>query len=272
MASQVENQARRATHSAGPWVESLARLGYAARGIVYALIGILAIQGVYRTGNTNVDQTSAFQKVLSQPFGHFLLWIIIVGLLGYALWRIILALFNLEGNGKTLQRIGWFISGLSYLVLAYIAYQLVKGTGGGSSNPSDFTAKVFSMPFGTALVFIVGAVIFVLGLYAIYTAFTNQIEKRFQWGKMSAEERRFAIAFGRFGYAARGVVYLIIGYFLMQAAWTYNPSKAKGLGGALSELARSPAGPWLLWIVALGLIAFGIYGLALARYRRINVA
>jgi hypothetical protein len=236
------------------------------------LIGILVIQGLSGKGSTNVDQTAAFNKVASQPFGHFLLWVIIIGLIGYALWRIVLSLFNLEGRAKTLQRIGWFISGISYLVLAYIAYQIVKGTGGGSSNPSDFTAKLFSMPFGTAIVFIVGAVIFIVGLYAIYTAFTNRIEKRFQWGKMSTEERRFAIDLGRFGYAARGVVYLIIGYFLMQSAWTYNPSKAKGLGGALSELARTPAGPILLWIVALGLIAFGIYGIALARYRQINVA
>jgi hypothetical protein len=275
----IKDDSRRVTHQAGPAVETLARLGYAARGIVYGLIGVLALQAAVGSGSTNVDQTTVFKKILSQPFGQFLLWVIIIGLIGYALWRLILALFDLEGDGRrkggTLKRVGYFISAVSYLVLAYIAYNIMKtggsGSAGGSNSTTDITAKVLSMPGGTLIIGLIGLILIGVGLYGIYLGFSSKMEKRFDWGRMPNEERRMAIRLGRIGYAARGVVYALIGIFLVQAAMTYNPSKAQGLGGALTTLASQPYGKWALIVVAVGLIAFGIYALALARYRRINV-
>lgn len=277
MATNMKNDARQVTHQAGHGVEILARLGYAARGIVYGLIGILALQAAQGFGNPNIDQTTVFKRILSQSGGEILLWIVIIGLVGYALWRLVLALFDLEGDGRqkggTLKRVSYFFSAVTYLVMAFIAYNLLKtgSSGGGSKATVDITAKVLALPFGVILVTLIGLVILGIGLYGIYIGLSSKFEKRFDWGKMPSQERRLALLLGRFGYAARGVVYVLIGIFLVQAATTYNPSKATGLGGALAALANQPYGKWALIIVSIGLIAFGIYAMALARYRRINV-
>jgi hypothetical protein len=252
-------------------------LGYATKGIVYGLIGLLAIQAVIGRGSPNVNQVTAFQKILQQPFGNFLLWIVIIGLVGYALWRLYQSVMDPEYEGRqksgAIKRIGYFVSGVIYLALAYIAYQMVQGKGTGSGgSTSDVTAKALHMPGGQILVGIVGLIILGAGLYAIYSAFERKFEKRFQYGKMSGTERRWALRLGRMGYAARGVVFSLVGLFLIQAAYTYDPNKASGLGGALVALARTPYGPWALALVAIGLIAFAIYCLALARYRQINLS
>ena len=269
-----KNQVRRAAGEAAPWLEALARLGYAAKGIVYGLIGVLALQAALGTGSANINQTTVFQKIVSQPFGKFLLWVIVIGLIGYALWRLFEALVDPEYEGKkktgTLKRIGFFVSGLTYLALAYIAYQIVQGRGSSSGNTGDITAKVLRMPGGQVIVALIGLIILAVGLFAIYSAYRSSFEKRFQYGQMSSEERRWAIRLGRFGYAARGLIFSLVGLFLIEAAISYNTAKASGLGGALVALAKTTYGPYLLGLVALGLIAFGIYCLALARYRQIN--
>ncbi len=264
----------RAAGQAAPWLESLARLGYAAKGIVYGLIGVFALQAAFGVGSPNVNQNTVFQRILSQPFGKFLLWIIIIGLLGYSLWRLFEAVVDPEYEGSrkagSIKRIGFFVSGISYLALSYIAYQVVQGRGGGSGNTGDITARVMRMPGGQLIIGVIGLIILVVGLYAIYSAYRRSFEKRFQYGRMSAQERTSFIRLGRFGYAARGVVFALVGVFLAQAAVAANPAKASGLGGALVSLTKASYGPYLLGLVALGLIAFGIYCLVLARYRQIS--
>jgi hypothetical protein len=257
-------------------LEALARLGYAAKGIVYGVIGILALQAALGSGSPNVNQSTAFQRIMTQPFGKFLLWIVLIGLIGYALWRLLQSVLDpeYEGRQKTgvIKRLGYFISGVTYLALAYLAYQIVQGRSTGSSgSTSDITAKVLQIPGGQILVGLVGLVILGVGLFSIYSAYRKTFEKRFQYSQMSAEERRWALRLGRLGYAARGVVFSLVGLFLIQAAVTYTPQKAGGLGGALVALAGTPYGPYLLGLVAIGLIAFGGYCLALARYRQINL-
>ena len=270
-ASGVERSARQVPEDAKKWVVLLARLGYAVRGIVYGLIGILALQAAMGSGSSNVDQTTVFQKILTQPSGKILLWIVVVGLVGYSLWRLILALYNFE-NDKAIKRVGYFFSAATYLVLAWIAYQLLQGKSSGGGNATkDMTANLLATPFGQIIVGLIGLVILGLGIYGIYLAFASKIEKQFDWGDMSPEARRLAVRSGRLGYAARGVVYSIIGVFLIQAALTYNPQRAGGLGEALQALGKASYGPYVLGAVAVGLIAFGIYALALARYRRIEI-
>jgi hypothetical protein len=272
----TKHHVKRAAGELAPWLEALARLGYASKGIVYAIIGILALQAALGLGSPNVDQASAFQKILSQPLGSFLMWIVIVGLIGYALWRLLQSVLDPEYEGRqkagAVKRIGYFVSGVTYLALAYLAYQIVQGRGNASSgSTSDITAKAMRMPGGQILVGVVVAIILGVGLYAIYSACRMTFEKRFSSGRMSSAEHRWTMRLGRLGFAARGVVFSLVGLFLVQAALTYDPSKASGLGGALVSLASAPYGPWLLGLVAVGLIAFGAYCLALARYRQINL-
>ena len=275
---EAQRQARRATREAKPWVVTLARLGYTARGIVYIIVGWLAFQAALGIGSPNVDTHTALSAIITQPFGRFLLGVMAAGLIGYGIWRVVQAIVDPENTGTDatgiITRIGYVISALTYAGLAVIAVRMIMGTGSaGSTNqaPKDWTARLLSQPFGRWLIILAGLVVIGLGLYSIYMAYKIKFEKRFDTNEMSPRTRRAAIALGRIGYASRGLVYVIIGVFLVQAALNYNPQQAGGLGDALAALARAPYGTLVLAAVALGLVAFGIYSCALARYRRIYV-
>ncbi len=272
-ARAAKREVRQATREARPWVIKIARLGYAARGIVYVVVGWLAIQAALGARNPNVDTHTALAAIISQPFGRVLLGLVAAGLACYGIWRVVQTIMNPE-HGGFIKRVGYVISALSYWGLAAISVRMIMGTGSaGSTNqaPKDWTARLMSQSWGRWLIVAAGAVVFCLGLYSLYRAYKTKFEKRFKTGEMSARARRWAIDLGRLGYAARGIVYAIVGTFLVQSALQYNPQKAGGLGDALAALAQAPYGTLALAVVALGLLAFGIYSLALARYRRIYV-
>ncbi|MFB2933823.1 DUF1206 domain-containing protein [Aerosakkonemataceae cyanobacterium BLCC-F154] len=263
----VEQKARQL--AADPWVERLARLGLVSKGIVYSIVGILAAQAAFGTGGRTTDTAGALQTIVTQPFGKFLLVLVAVGLLGYMLWRFIQAFLDPENKG-IFGRLGSFIAGVIYAGLALTAVRLIMGSGGGNSNSTeDWTARLMSQPFGQWLVGIVGALIIGFGFYEFYKAFTAKFREHLKWLQMDQKERAFATNAGRFGYFARGVVFVVIGFFLIQAARFSNPNQARGFGEALATLAGQPYGPWVLGIVAIGLLAYGIYTMVEARYRRI---
>jgi hypothetical protein len=255
----------------------LARLGYAVRGIVYLIIGGLAIKLATGYGGKATDQHGALQAIGQQPFGKFLLVVVAIGLVGYALWKLVEAFFDPDGVGKSAKgivgRIGDVIVGLAYASLALGAISIVTGTGNGgkSSNAStqDWTARLLQHPFGVFLVVIIGLIVVATAAYLLYRAYAADFRKRLNLSSLSAQWRKWAIFSGRFGYAALGVVYGIIGIFLVVAAVKNNAGQAKGLSGALQLLIHQPFGPVLLAVVALGLIAYGIYSFVEARYRRL---
>ncbi len=255
----------------------LARLGYAVRGIVYLIIGGLAIKLATGYGGKATDQQGALQAIGQQPFGKFLLVVVAIGLVGYALWKLVEAFFDPDGVGKSAKgivgRIGDVIVGLAYASLALGAISIVTGTGNGgkSSNAStqDWTARLLQHPFGVFLVVIIGLIVVATAAYLLYRAYAADFRKRLNLSSLSAQWRKWAIFSGRFGYAALGVVYGIIGIFLVVAAVKNNAGQAKGLSGALQLLIHQPFGPVLLAVVALGLIAYGIYSFVEARYRRL---
>jgi hypothetical protein len=145
-----------------------------------------------------------------------------------------------------------------------------SGAGGSSSSSEqDWTARLLSQPFGQWLVGLVGAFVIGLGFYQLYKAYKAKFRKQMKWQQMSPNEETWATRIGRFGLAARGVVFTIIGFFLLEAARQSDPNQARGLDGALQSLAEQSHGPWLLGIVALGLVAYGIHMGVQARYRRI---
>lgn len=257
------------------WVERLARLGYTAKGIVYAIVGVLAVQAAFGTGGRTTDTKGALHTIAAQPFGKFLLVLLTIGLIGYVLWRFVQAIQDPEHKGDDAKgwarRLGYGISGLIYAGLALSAIQLITGTGGGGSSNSteDWTARLLSQPFGQWLVGTVGAFTIGLGFYQFYKAYKAKFRKQLKLQQMSPTEETWATRIGRLGLAARGVVFIIIGFFLIQAGIHSNPNEAIGLDGALQALARQPYGPWLLGIVALGLVAYAIHMWVQARYRRI---
>jgi uncharacterized membrane protein YidH (DUF202 family) len=238
------------------WVERLARLGYTAKGIVYAIIGVLAVQAAFGTGGQTTDQKGALGAIAAQPFGQFLLVLVALGLLGYAIWRFVEAVQDPEHKRD--------------LALSAIRLAMGSTAGSGSSNSTqDWTARLMSQPFGQWLVGLVGAFIIGLGFYQFYRAYKAKFRKEMKLQEMTPTEETWATRIGRFGEAARGVVFVITGFFLLQAARQADPNQARGLDGALESLAQQPYGPWLLGIVALGLVAYGIHMGVQARYRRI---
>lgn len=149
--------------------------------------------------------------------------------------------------------------------------RLAMGSGGGGSSSQGWTARLMSDTWGVWLVGLIGAVVVGYGLRQLYHAYQVDFTKRLVTSEMSPTERTWTIRVGRFGMAARGVVLIMIGWFFLQAAVTHDPNQARGLDGALAELAGTGYGPWVLGLVALGLVAYGAYQLVLARYRRMPV-
>lgn len=238
---------------------------------------MLAVMAAIGAGGATKDSSGAVETIAQQPFGRILVGLTALGLLAYVIWRFVQALLDPENKGTDakgiLTRIGYAIIGMIYMGLAFLAGRLaLSGGGGGSSGDGSeqaLTAKLMSQPFGLWLVGIVGVIVIGVGVYHFYQAYKATFMASYKSGEMSAAERRWARRIGRFGLAARGVTFIIIGAFFITAAWQADPSEAKGLSGALDTLAQQPYGPWLLGIVALGLVAFGVYCFSQARYRRI---
>jgi uncharacterized membrane protein YidH (DUF202 family) len=262
-------------HHPSSWIERLARFGYISKGVVYAIVGFLALQAAVGSGGKTTDPQGALQEIVKQQFGQILLALIAIGLLGYVIWRFVEAIKDPENKGTDAkglaQRFGYVINGLIYAGLAFTAIKLALGIGGNSNSNStqDWTARILSQPFGQWLIGTVGAFIIGLGFYQFYQAFSNSIRKRLNLTELSNGERKWVMTICRFGVAARGVVFCIIGWFLIQAATQYDPTQAGGLDRALQSLAQQPYGPWLLGIVALGLIAYGVYMVVQARYSQL---
>ena len=255
------------------WVEKLARLGYATKGAVYGLIGVLAVMAAVGSGGKTTDTKGALHTIAGQPFGQILLVVVAVGLIGYALWRIIEAWKDPDHKGDDAKgiatRAGYLFSGLVYGSLAFNAALLAFGSGGdgGGNSKQDWTARVMQQPFGRWLVGVAGAIIIGVGLYKIYLAYKVKFRKKLNLRELDRNQEQWVVNICRFGITARGVVFILLGFFVLQAAYNSNPDKVRGLDGALQTLARQPFGKFLLGIVALGLVAYAIYMIVQSRYR-----
>jgi fumarate reductase subunit D len=252
--------------------EWLARAGFIARGVIYGLIGILAFQLAFGGGASHsASQQGALQTIAAQPFGKVLLILVAIGLAGYALWRLVHALIGHgpERSDTTFERLAALASGLVYAGLCAIAVKVLTGSGGSSGNAHKTTAGVFGWPGGTWLVGIAGAALIGAGLYQGYRGITKDFLKDSKTEDMGPRIRTWIEWIGTFGHLARMVVMGLVGVFLIKAAVDFNPSKAVGLDGALAKVQHASYGPFLLGVVAAGLIAFGVYSLSDARYRRI---
>lgn len=268
-----QHAAHDAAHS--DTVEKLARFGYAVKGVVYGLIGVLAVMAAFGSGGKTSGSRGVLRTIADGPFGQILVGAAAIGLFGYALWRFVQAVIDPDRKGTDaegiIKRTGYFGSGVIYAALGWAALQLLLGNGGsGGGNGADtWTAKLMAQPFGQWLVGIAGAITIGIGLYQLYKAYNAEFFDKLKTGEMNATEKTWTKRVGRAGLAARGVVFGIIGGFLIQAALNANPEEARGLEGALDTLAVQPYGPYLLGLVALGLVAYGVYCWVLARYRRI---
>lgn len=273
-------EAHQSVHQAatGKWMTRLARLGYAMKGVVYLVIGVLATQLAIGRGGSATDQKGALQAIYEQPLGKGLMIVVAIGLLGFALWSLIQAIFDTEGKGKKAKgivgRIGYAVVGVSYGLLALAAFRLTLGAGDAGQNSTDsaqsWTAKLLEQPFGVALVVLAGLLVLAVAGYLFYKAYSAKFRQKLGLASLNPSVRKAVIFVGRFGNAALGVVLAIVGLFLAIAAFQHDPQNAKGLDGVLQTLLHQPFGPFLLGIVALGLASYGAYSFVEARYRRLG--
>lgn len=259
------------------WVERLARLGYTTKGMVYGLIGMLALMAAFGLGGQTTDSSGALRTISRQPFGKFLLVLITIGLLGYALWRFIECFQDPERKGTNvkgiLTRIGYAISGLIYAGLAWTAAKLVMGAEAGKSNSQqDWTARILEQPLGQWLIGTIAVTTIAMGFYMFYKAYKTKFQRELDLRELDSNQEKLIINICRFGIAARAIVFVIIGFFLIQAARFSNAGEVKGIDGALHTLGQQPFGKILLSLVALGLVAYGIYMAVQARYKHLEVA
>ncbi len=260
-----------------PWMERIARFGYATKGVVYIVVGGLATLAAVGLGGEATDVRGALSEIETKPFGKVALATVAFGLIGYVLWRWIQAIADADHKGTKLKgillRIGYFFSGAVYAGLAYSAAKILfdvdEPDESSSETQENWIARVLAMPFGRTLVILIGGFVIGFGLYQIYKGLKAKFRKRLKLGKMNETKDTWATWSGRIGYAARGVVFCIIGFFVIQAALHFNPDEAKGLDEALQALAENYYGAWALGVIAIGLIAYGFYMLVEARYRRI---
>ncbi len=268
--ARAAGTARRASDS--PVARALARAGLTARGVLYILIGWVAILVALGQTSQEADQQGALQLLAGQPYGLVSLWLLGIGFAGYALWRLSEAAFGVagEGNGAG-PRLKSLVRGLIYAFFAYLTFQIISGSGGDSqtSRQQDLTAKVMHHSGGRWLVGIVGLAIVIAGLVLVAEGIRRKFLKYLQLAQLSPRTRRLVERLGMIGTAARGAVFALAGVLVIEAAVTYQPAKAGGIDKALLTLRNQPFGEVLLILAALGLIIFGIYGLCEARWRRV---
>lgn len=257
-----------------PWVKNLARIGLAAIGAVYILVGVLAFQLAFGSGGETPDQQMALQRIQAAPFGRVMLGLIALGLFGYLIWRLTEAFADVEGEGNEpkglAKRAGHAINGLVYGGIGLQAGLLAIGrSSGGGSGQQEWTARFMSLPLGRWLVGLAGLLVIGYGIYQIYEAWSQKYREKFRYQQMEHNEQQVIDPLSRIGLVAHGIVLGLTGAFLVEAAYTFNPEEAQGLQGALTEIAQQPYGTWLLAAVAVGLIAYGVYKIAQARYHRV---
>jgi hypothetical protein len=267
---RASGTARRASDS--PAARALARTGLAARGVLYILIGWVAILVALGQTSHEADQQGALQLLAGQPYGLVSLWLLGIGFAGYALWRLSEAAFGVTGDGNgAAPRLKSLVRALIYAFFAYLTFKIIAGTGGGSQTKKqqDLTATVMHHPGGRWLVGIVGLVIVIAGLVLVSEGIRRKFMKYLQLSQMSPRTRRIIERLGMIGTAARGAVFALAGGLVIEAAVTYKPAKAGGIDKALLTLRNQPFGEVLLILAAAGLIIFGAYGLCEARWRRV---
>lgn len=275
---QAKERIKEAAREAAPWVELLARLGFAAKGLIYGLMGLLALLVAGGYGNATAGPKGVLQALASRPLGVVVLAAAGVALAGHGVWCFIQALFDTEHMGRDpkalARRAALFFEGVVDGLLAWLAFGLIVGAYRSSENEDakGWTAALMSWPWGCWLVGLVGAGFLAFGLFQVYRGVAGKLDESLCLWNLDGPARRWVVCLSCVGVGARGVVFGMIGAFLLYAAATANPREARSLAETLGALREQGYGPWLLVAAGAGLIAYGGYEFLRARYRTIRAA
>jgi fumarate reductase subunit D len=261
--------------AANPMLELLERLGYVVRGALYAVMGVLALRIALNSGGGQAtDLSGSLVFLVSNPLGKLVLIVAAVGLAAYSLWGFTRAIYDPLHRGRDASgyaaRLGFVTSALSYGAIVIFALQLLAGSGGTAGDSTQKTiASVLTHPAGGGLTVIIGLVAIGVALGQFLESYRATFKEDLKGAEMSQSERSLAIGFGRFGMFARGVIFLVIGWFMVQAGIHHDAGQVQGFGGAFLFLLGQPFGRLLLGIVALGFVALGLHSFACARWIRL---
>lgn len=272
-AATAEYAGRRAAR--GRVMAGLARAGLAARGVIYVLVGWLAVQIAIGQGGHQADRSGALRLVAQTPFGEAALWLLVVGFGGMALWRLSEAAYGAAGpdGRKASTRLAALARAIFYGFVVYSVLKYALGIGAPQSSnqqSKDLTAHAMKLPGGRLIVGLIGLAFFIGAVRLAYSAIKKKFLKKLDLGLMGTTARRVVERLGQVGGTARGTVFAAAGIFLIVAAVQFQPGKAKGLDATLRTFAHTPLGPWLLVVVAAGLVTFGVYSFCEARWRRVR--
>ena len=264
--------------SLAPWIISVGRIGYLAKGLIFICVGLLSAAAALRGGARATDSRGVMQAIVQQPFGHALLLALILGLVCYIVWRTLAAIADAGGKGSDVKGLALrarslVVAGIYSGITAAAVRTLMGATrtgGGGDQSARDWTARVLATPFGSWTVMLIGAAVLGGGAYQCYRAYKEKFEEKLDLSELTAEGRDWIVRVCGFGLTARGIVFAIAGTLLIQAGLQSNPAKARGLGGALNSLHAHLFGRWLFALVAAGLAAYGVYCCVKARYGKIG--
>lgn len=268
-APHLLRSARRASDS--PAANVLARAGLTARGVIYILVGLVAVLVALGQSSREADQSGALQLLAGKTYGLVSLWLLGIGFAAYALWRLSEAVFGVTGEKPGAgPRLKSLARAVIYAGLSYLAFTVIAGTARSqASRQQDMTATAMQHAGGRVLVGVVGLAVVACGLVLVFEGVRKKFMKYLRTAEMSPRARRMVELLGAIGTIARGVVFALVGVLVIDAAVTHKAAESGGIDRALRTLRDQPFGEVLMLVAALGLVVFGIYGLCEARWRKV---
>ena len=256
-------------------IDTLARLGYASKALIYTIMGYLALAAAMRRGGRVTDMYGALRELLGNPLGRVLLVVLAIGLWGYAVWRVLDAIRDPDRHGTDFKglvtRIGNVVRALIYGGVGIEAFKLFRGLGGSHGRETqEWTGKLLGMPLGEWLVGLLGAIILVYGVSEVIASFKGGYSRTLDISAIPAGFRRTAERISAIGIGSRGVIIAIAGTFLVRAALQSDPSEAHGVRESILYLVNATPGRWALVFIGVGFLGYAFDQAIHARYRRIR--
>lgn len=254
-----------------PALEWLAKIGTAIYGVMYVVVGWLALQIAFGEAAGKASGSGALKEIAQQPFGEVLLWVACAGFAALVVWKGFEAVVGhdeKDGTKLVVARAGSAAKAIVFVLLAVLAFKTVTGSSGGGSSEEGYTAKLMQLPFGPALVVMVGIAILGYGGYSIYKGLSNKWKKSLESDGHTGDVGTAVTFLARVGYSSRGFAFGVIGGLFGWAGLTHDAEKSGGLDQALVKLRDAPFGQVLLVVVALGLTCYGAFNIAKAWYLR----